>query len=51
MAKSKIKLEVSKTHGGYYRVYKIGPKYATPYSPKEFINKKDAVEWMKKHQK
>ena len=49
MVKTKSKLEVSKTPGGYYRVYKIGPKYATPYSPKEFVNKKDAVEWMNKH--
>ena len=49
------KLEVSKTPGGYYRVYKLGKKYATPLSPREFIRKAEAVKWMneykRKHEK
>ena len=43
-----VKYELSKTPGGYYRIYKIGKKWATPFSPKEFINKKDAKEWAKR---
>lgn len=43
------KLHVSRTHGGYYRVYKLGEKYATPISPKEFIRRADAVKWMNDH--
>lgn len=44
-----VKFEVSKTHGGYWRVYKITKKFAIPFSPKEFINKRDAMTWLEKH--
>ena len=49
MAKKKSKLEISKTPGGYYRVYKIGEKYATPVSPKEFVNRADAKKWLERN--
>ena len=42
-----VKFEIAKTNGGYYRVYKIGAKFASPFSPREFINKKDAKAWAK----
>ena len=48
MIKKKSKLEISKTPGGYFRVYKIGKKYAIPYSPREFVNKSDAKKWLQK---
>jgi len=44
-----VKYEISKTAGGYYRVYKLTSKFAIPFSPKEFINKKDAREWAKRN--
>jgi len=49
MAKKKTKLEISKTAGGYYRVYKVSSKYAVPFSPREFLNKADARKWMLKN--
>lgn len=39
-------LEISKTHGGYYKIYKLRDGLAIPYSPFEFINKKDAKDWL-----
>ena len=43
-----VKYEISKTHGGYWRVYKITKKFATPFSPREFLNKADAKKWLMK---
>ena len=42
-----VKYEIAKTHGGYYRIYKLTKKYASPFSPREFLNKKDAKDWAK----
>ncbi len=42
-----VKYEISKTAGGYYRVYKLTSKFAIPFSPREFLNKKDARAWAK----
>jgi len=46
MVRRKSRLVISKTPGGYYRVYKEGPKWAIPFSPKEFITKADAKKWL-----
>ena len=42
-------LEVCKTHGGYYGVFKTDAKRSKRISPREFLNRKDATEWMRKH--
>lgn len=44
-----VKYEISKTPGGYWRIYKIGKKFAIPFSPREFIRKSDAQKWLKKN--
>ncbi len=44
-------LEVCKTHGGYYGVFKTDAKRSKRISPREFLNRKDATEWMKKYKK
>ena len=41
------KLEIAKTHSGYYRVYKNDGKTASPYSPREFSSIGDARKWLK----
>lgn len=43
----KSKLEISRTHGGYYRIYKNDGKIASPYSTREFGSIRDARKWLK----
>jgi len=41
------KLEIAKTHRGYFRVYKNDGKTASPYSLREFSSIGDARKWLK----
>ena len=41
------KLSIGKTHGGYFRVY--DEISGDPFSPREFTNKADARNWIKKN--
>jgi len=41
-----MKYTISKTHGGYWRVYRLTAKFAIPFSPKEFLKKSDAKKWL-----
>lgn len=47
----RTKLEISKTYGGYYRVYKIKNSIAEPFSPREFSSIGDARRWLAVYKK
>jgi len=40
-----IKLIIVETNDKYYRVYSTDGETEKPYSPREFLNKKDARKW------
>lgn len=43
------KIEISKTPDGYFRVFENDGKVARPLSPKEFLNKADARNWIREN--
>ena len=49
--KNAVLIEVCKTHGGYWGVFKTDAKWSIRISPREFMNKRDATDWMNKHKK
>jgi hypothetical protein len=44
-------IEVHKTQGGYWGVFKTDAKRSIRISPREFLNRKDATAWMNAHKK
>jgi len=40
-------IEISRTHGSYFRVYKVGEKWAEPISPRDFSSIGDARAWVR----
>lgn len=45
------RIEVHKTQGGYWGVFKTDAKRSIRISPREFLNRKDATAWMNAHKK